>query len=234
MLHLVRLQDHDLTCQAPCNCRRPVYHKVGEDPHWNSTWCPQTAAGRQGCAHSVHRPPLWAPGGYWESGLQAFCTPHQSSTAQRPLHIVLLRMHNTCNKNYCGCGIQCWHAFGRNTLRVHCSLDRKKPFVGSAFFIFPATSNSIFWVFDRSTNMWVGTESSSIFESVGHLRGLFAPHVHRARTVGQNKLWGKGHSLVPWLLHARVLPILEGGADGGRHPITILSDVGDGDARRKP
>ena len=53
----------------------------------------------------------------------------------------------------------------------------------------------------------------------GHRGGSLA---QRAQHVTSwNKLRGKGHYLVPWLLDARVLPTLGGGDDGGRHPITI-------------
>ena len=35
-----------------------------------------------------------------------------------------------------------------------------------------------------------------------------------------NKLWGKGHSLVPWLLDAPVLPTLGGGDDAYIQPLS--------------
>ena len=62
--------------------------------------------------------------------------------------------------------------------------------------------------------------------------GLLAPRVHHVSSW--NKLWGKGHSLVPWLPDAGVLATLGGRDDGGRHPITIRSGVGDSDDHRKP
>ena len=59
------------------------------------------------------------------------------------------------------------------------------------------------------------------------LRITLAGFTHRAHTARapRNALeqiyWAKGHSLVPWLLHAQVLPTLGGEDDGGRHRITI-------------
>ena len=51
------------------------------------------------------------------------------------------------------------------------------------------------------------------------LGGLLATRAHRVTCW--NKLWGEGHSLVPWLLNAHVPPTFGGGDDGGRHPTAI-------------
>ena len=66
----------------------------------------------------------------------------------------------------------------------------------------------------RPTNSVDGTSGSLTLFCTAR-----APCAHRIACW--NKLGAKGHSLVPRSLDAYVLPILGGGDDGGRHPITI-------------